>query len=45
MGTNKNDKNKRKPLKESQTFLTCSIHSIKYPRGASCPRCDQEKRK
>ena len=23
-------------------WLYCSIHNVRYPKGASCPRCDQE---
>ena len=25
--------------KKELTFLTCPIHNIKYPKGASCPIC------
>jgi hypothetical protein len=21
------------------TFLMCSVHGVRYPRGAACPRC------
>lgn len=33
------NKEPRKIIKDDLTFLTCPIHNIKYPKGASCPVC------
>lgn len=40
----------RKPGKEPDeqrelTFVTCSKHGSRYPKGGSCPQCTREARK
>ncbi len=29
--------------KRELTFLTCPIHKIPYPKGASCPQCSKDR--
>lgn len=40
----KKEDKKKKPemLTEGITFLTCPIHNLSYPKGATCPKCDAE---
>ena len=32
---------KPKIEKRDLTYLTCPIHNIQYPKGASCPQCSK----
>lgn len=40
------EKDKKKPREKKELdFDYCPIHRIRFPKGSTCPKCDEERRK
>ena len=39
------EKDKKVPEKKELDFDYCPKHGLRYPKGSTCPKCDEERRK